>query len=162
MRKKFKMKNSKFKIKGSRNCRGPNTYGFTLIELLVVISIIAILTSFLTANFIGVRQKARDAQRKSDLKQIQSALELYRSDNGAYPGSLPACGNALLSGSTTYMQKIPCDPLSKNSYSYTAGTPPYKLSACLENSNDQDLDSPLDTVACPSNSNSYSFTVNNP
>lgn len=55
--------------------------GFTLIELLVVLVIIASLATLLTANFVGVRQRGRDAQRKSDLRQIQSAFELYRADN---------------------------------------------------------------------------------
>ena len=54
--------------------------GFTLVELLIVVAIIGILSTLLMANFIGVRQRARDAQRKADLRQIQSALELYRSD----------------------------------------------------------------------------------
>ncbi|MDP2672104.1 MAG: type II secretion system protein, partial [Candidatus Daviesbacteria bacterium] len=53
-----------------------NFRGFTLIELLVAIAIIGILSSFLLSNFVGVRQRARDGVRKSDLRQIQSALEL--------------------------------------------------------------------------------------
>ena len=68
------------------------TKGFTLIELLVAISIIGVLSSFLLANFVGIRQRARDGVRKSDLRQIQSALELYRSDQSKYPDSpLPGC-----------------------------------------------------------------------
>ena len=66
--------------------------GFTLIELLVVIGIIGILSGLLMANFIGVRQRSRDGTRKSNLSQIQSAVELYRSDQGSYPSPLPACG----------------------------------------------------------------------
>ena len=58
--------------------------GFTLIELLVAIGIIGILASFLLANFVGVRQRARDGVRKSDLRQMQSALEMYRADQGQY------------------------------------------------------------------------------
>lgn len=120
---------------------GKNGAGFTLIELLVVIAIISILAALLMANFVGVRQRGRDAQRKSELRQIQAALELYRADQGLYltTGNLPACGNVFSSGGATYMQKIPCDPLYKTSYSYTSddGTT-YILIACIENSNDQD------------------------
>lgn len=120
--------------------------GFTLVELLVVIAIIGILSSFLMANFIGVKQRARDTQRKSDLRQLQSSLELYRSDVGSYPSSLPACGASLTSGTSTYIQKTPCDPLSTQTYntakySYVGtGSPPstYNLVACLENGNDSD------------------------
>lgn len=61
--------------------------GFTLIELLVVISIVGVLSSVVLATVATARSKARDAQRISDLKQIQAAIELYALDNGgAYPG----------------------------------------------------------------------------
>ena len=127
--------------------------GFTLIELLVVIVIIGILASLLMVNFIGIRARARDAQRKSDLRQIQSALELYRSDSGSYPAtaSFPVCGNPLrytVSGNTTtYMQKIPCDPTNTASLIYRYYSPAgnnliYTLIACLENINDQQRDLP--------------------
>ncbi|MBI2195693.1 MAG: type II secretion system protein [Candidatus Levybacteria bacterium] len=79
------------------NSRVKREKGFTLVELLIVIAIIGVLTTLLMANFIGVRQRARDAQRKSDLRQIQSALELYRSDQGSYPQILPNCQNSIKS-----------------------------------------------------------------
>ncbi len=132
--------------------------GFTLIELLIVVGIIGILSTLLMANFIGVRQRARDAQRKSDLRQIQSALEIYRSDQSTYPTTL-TCGGSLTGGtpSTTYMAKVPCDPSTGSSYSYTSTGATYTLYACLENSNDSQLDS---TNKC--SGTTYSFTVQNP
>src|SRR5437588_640087 len=69
--------------------------GFTLIELLVVIAIIGILATIVMVNVLSVRSRARDTQRKSDIRQIQSALELYRADQGSYPNGLPACNSAL-------------------------------------------------------------------
>ena len=133
--------------------------GFTLVELLVVISIISILATLLMANFIGVRQRGRDGQRKSNLFNIQSALELYRADAGLYPttGNFPACNSPLTDGgSTTYMTKVPCDPLS-GSYVYTSadGTT-YTLYACLENAEDSQKDT------TPSGSCTTSFTLTNP
>jgi prepilin-type N-terminal cleavage/methylation domain-containing protein len=59
--------------------------GFTLIELLVVISIIAFLSSIILTNVTSARNKAREATRKATFKQIQIALELYRTTNGSYP-----------------------------------------------------------------------------
>ncbi|TSC87262.1 MAG: putative General secretion pathway protein GspG [Parcubacteria group bacterium Gr01-1014_8] len=59
--------------------------GFTLIELLVVIAIIGILSSVVLAALNQARIKARNARRASDLKQLQTALELYNSDNSHYP-----------------------------------------------------------------------------
>ncbi|MBI4078675.1 MAG: prepilin-type N-terminal cleavage/methylation domain-containing protein [Candidatus Levybacteria bacterium] len=151
-----------FQISSIRQAQDKNfkfqiSKGFTLIELLVVISIIGILTSIVAVNLQVVRQRTRDAQRKSDLKQIQSALELIRADHGCYPNSLcsgansfPACGNALKDTSQTiiYMQKIPCDPLDASNYSY--GSPlglTYTLTACLENTADPEKDT---SVTCPS------------
>jgi type II secretion system protein G len=61
------------------------TKGFTLIELLVVISLIGLLSGIVVVNVGGGTVRARDAQRKSDLKQIQAALELYKQDQGNYP-----------------------------------------------------------------------------
>ena len=55
--------------------------GFTLVELLVVIAIIGILSTLAVVSLNGARSKARDARRLSDLKAVQSALELYRDDN---------------------------------------------------------------------------------
>lgn len=60
-------------------------HGFTLIELLVVIAIIGILTTMVTASFTAAQRRARDTARKSDLKAIQQALELYFQANGRYP-----------------------------------------------------------------------------
>ncbi len=154
--------------------------GFTLIELLVVIVIIAILATLLTANFIGVRQRGRDAERKSDIKQIQTALELFRSDYGCYPSgtcpglaALPTCGNMFSQGSTTYMQKIPCDPLSLGtSYNYSSDATTYCIRSCIENSADSQRDfvtygqnnpavGTCILTAC-SGDQTTSFTVQNP
>lgn len=142
--------------------------GFTLIELLVAIAIIGILAGFLMVNFIGVRQRARDGVRKSDLRQIQSALELYRSDQGNYPDALPACGSSLTGGvpTVTYMQKIPCDPLNAGEFIYTyvsaGGGATYSLFSCLENTNDLQKDDPNNTTYCTGGDTSRSFTLQNP
>lgn len=59
--------------------------GFTLIELLVVISIIGLLSTFALISLDNSRKKARDSKRKADLKQIQTALEVYYDKYGQYP-----------------------------------------------------------------------------
>lgn len=63
-----------------------NKKGFTLIELLVVIAIIAILSAIGLVALNGAREKARDAQRRSDLAQIRTALNLFYDDYSGYPG----------------------------------------------------------------------------
>lgn len=136
--------------------------GFTLIELLIVIAVIGILVGFAVVNLIGVRQRARDGDRKADLKVIQSAIELYRADQNSYPLSLPACNGSITGpgGSPIYLQALPCESLpSWPVYTYApSGSPPqtYTMTACLENTNDPDV---AGTAACGSG---RVYTVRNP
>ncbi|MCA9357944.1 prepilin-type N-terminal cleavage/methylation domain-containing protein [Candidatus Kaiserbacteria bacterium] len=78
---------------------------FTLIEILVVIAIIGILSSVLYANFNDARKDARNKSLQGELKEIQLALELYKSQNGVYP-DVPACGSAL--GPLAWAQSTVC------------------------------------------------------
>jgi prepilin-type N-terminal cleavage/methylation domain-containing protein len=87
--------------------------GFTLIELLVVIAIIGLLATFAVVSLSGTTSKVRDATRKSDLKAIQKALELYYADNGIYPssggsyrGTCPNWGSYGRTGSTGYIPNL--------------------------------------------------------
>ena len=69
--------------------------GFTLIELLVVISIIGLLASVVLVSLNGARAKARNARRLADIKQLQTALELYYDTNVSlkiFPRSSPIFG----------------------------------------------------------------------
>ena len=58
--------------------------GFTLIELLVVIAIIGTLSGIVLVSMSGARSKARDATRKSDMKQTSSAQEMHYGDDEVY------------------------------------------------------------------------------
>lgn len=59
--------------------------GFTLIELLVVVAIIGMLSSVVLSSLNTARSSARDTRRLQDLKQLQTALELYQNTHGRYP-----------------------------------------------------------------------------
>lgn len=65
------------------------TKGFTLIELLVVVVLITILTGvvLVVINPSQIRKRARDSQRISDIKYIQTALEQYYMKMRAYPSA---------------------------------------------------------------------------
>ncbi len=93
--------------------------GFTLIELLIVFSLIGILMAISFVAFNATRKSARDSKRKSDLEQIRSSLEMYRSDQGYYPdtGDLTFGGTLTDPGGTlVYLQSVPTDPLSPDYY----------------------------------------------
>ncbi len=77
--------------------------GFTLIELLVVIAIISILSSIVYANLQGVRAKARDVVRVSDLRQMRIALALYKEATGVYPPNSPTAGSGASAVVYSYM-----------------------------------------------------------
>jgi len=61
--------------------------GFTLIELLMVISIIALLSSFVLTALNDSKIKGADAAKIRALQEIRTALQLYSTDKGYYPGS---------------------------------------------------------------------------
>ena len=63
-----------------------NQRGFTLPELLTVVAIIGTLSSIGVVSYDSVRANSRDVKRVSDLKQVQSALELFFENHSYYPG----------------------------------------------------------------------------
>lgn len=93
-------------------------HGFTLIELLVVIAIISILTSVILGSLNTARINSREAVRVENLRILQTALELYYADYGAYPNtSLVKYGecsgypdNYIPGLSPKYIAKLPSDP----------------------------------------------------
>jgi prepilin-type N-terminal cleavage/methylation domain-containing protein len=66
-----------------------NQKGFTLIELLVVITIIGLLAAITVIMVNQARSKSRDTIRKDSLNRLKTALELYYTNNQAYPCSGP-------------------------------------------------------------------------
>lgn len=137
--------------------------GFTLVELLVVVSLIGVLSTLILANLNAARERSRDAVRKSDLRNIQTALRVYYNDYGRYPAgtsTITACGGGLTpvactygSGwaryTTTYMNILPKDPLSSTqNYVYIYNNDDdYTIYACLENKSDDK--GVLDETSCP-------------
>lgn len=158
--------------------------GFTLIELLVVISIIAILMAVATVSYTNAQQKSRDNKRKSDLKAVQQALELYFQQNGKYPSGPSGDITCNVTGDLTaqpwgtefdctetnkpkitYMNPLPKDQINvaaSNKYYYapSATFDQYVIATVIENSKDPDI---APTVTQPCTTPSYSwFTLSSP
>jgi len=61
-----------------------NKKAFTLIELLVVIAIIGLIATLSVIALGNARSKSRDSKKVGDIKQVQTALELFFNDQGRY------------------------------------------------------------------------------
>ncbi len=137
--------------------------GFTLIELLIVIAIIATILAFAVPNFLGARQRAGDAKKKSEMQQFKQALRLYYNDYNSYPADsggplytiIKGCG-ALGTGNcpcstsvdfaaggtgcvVVYMKKFPSDFGSSMYYYRGTNTDDFCLKVPLDNASDAEI-----------------------
>ena len=103
---------------------------FTLVEIIIVISIIALIATIGIGSYSALNKNARNARRKTDLEQVRSALELYKSNNGVYPTTGGGWYGTCTAGWATvtsdyvpnivtdgYIQKLPQDPRNGQSFS---------------------------------------------
>jgi general secretion pathway protein G len=105
--------------------------GFTLIELMVVIVILGILAGLIVPRIMGRPEEARRMKARVQLESIETALKLYKLDNGSYPTTEqglqalvepPASGRLAQSwreGGYLEKGKVPLDPWD-NEYVYLA------------------------------------------
>ena len=109
---------------------GPD--GFSLVEVMIVVVILAILATLLVPHVMGRTEDAKRAAAKAQIQSIESALQLYRLDNGMYPSteqglqalvSKPAKGPAPTNWKAGgYLQKVPADPWG-HAYKYASPSP---------------------------------------
>lgn len=103
-----------------RKIRGYKRKGFTLVEILVVVVILGLLAALVVPNIIGQSDEAKRTATAVQIKQIESALDLYRLHNSFYPTTEQGL-EALVTKPTThpqpkkyteggYMKKVPLDP----------------------------------------------------
>jgi|GEM_PF-1049425 len=101
--------------------------GFSLTELVVTMSIVCATATVTSAQIDDILPTARDASRKANIKQVQTALYLYMDDNGQFPISNTAkpteagyalVKDALENDDNRYISDMPVDPLNKDNYIY--------------------------------------------
>jgi general secretion pathway protein G len=85
------MLKTRFSVKRFKKMIFPNQFshkretGFTLIELMVVIVILGILAMAIAPKIMGRPDEARQVKAQMDIASLETALKLYRLDNGIYP-----------------------------------------------------------------------------
>jgi general secretion pathway protein G len=91
--------------------------GFTLIEIMVVVLILGLLAALVVPKIVGRTDDARVTKAKSDIKAIESALNLFKIDNGFYPSTaeglqalVQAPPRAKKWNPDGYLDKLPIDP----------------------------------------------------
>lgn len=102
--------------------------GFSLVEVMIVVVILAILATLLGPRLMGRTEDAKRAAAKAQIRNIESALQLYKLDNGVYPSTdqgLKALVEKPASGPVPtnwkaggYLAKLPSDPWG-HTYTYT-------------------------------------------
>ena len=137
---------------------------FTLVELLIAMAIIGVLVSIGTGSYMNAQLRGRDAQRKSDLKQISHSLELYFNDYGSYPPDITFGAEFKDAKNTVYFKALPTDPGKNLIYKYrivpSSSNQKYQLFAFLENTKDQDIVTGL-TISCGSKNCNFAVTSAN-
>jgi general secretion pathway protein G len=106
-----------------------NKKGFTLLEIIVVVFILSLLAAIVAPKIIGRTDDARIADAKVQIKNLETALKLFKLDNGFYPSTEQGLA-ALLEKPTTgrippkyrdggYLEqkRVPLDPWG-NPYLY--------------------------------------------
>lgn len=105
--------------------------GFTLIEIMVVVVILAVLGALVVPKILENVDKARVTRAQSDIRAIQTALDLYRLDNFKYPTTeqgLQALVKQPVDPTITnyrsggYLGSLPKDPWN-NPYQYVSPGP---------------------------------------
>lgn len=61
--------------------------GFTLIELMVVVVILALLATFVVPQIMDRPEQARVVKAQQDIRNLESALKMYKLDNFSYPST---------------------------------------------------------------------------
>jgi len=99
-----------------KNMRRLHRAGFTLIELMIVVVILGILATIIMPRILGRPEQARRMKAKVDIRNIESALALFKTDTGRFPTTSEGLGVLVtdpgIKGYSRdgYLDKMPVDP----------------------------------------------------
>lgn len=102
--------------------------GFTLLEIMIVVVIIGLLAALVAPKLMGNIDKAAVTRAKSDIRNIETALNLYRLDNFKYPTTDQGLEALVMNPGETvapnwngegYLDRVPVDPWN-NPYHYAS------------------------------------------
>jgi general secretion pathway protein G len=111
------------------NERRQHRSGFTLVEVLLVIVIIGILAGIAVPQLMKSRDKADIGKAKAEIKNLSTAVDMYKIDTGLYPNSLDGLNNnpGVRDWDGPYMKKMPeGDPWGKP-YVYSSTGDGYEI-----------------------------------
>lgn len=105
--------------------------GLTLIELLIVLVILGLFFAGILMIVYDARLKTRNAQRETNINQINKALSMYQNDEQIYPIGDYSALSVLV---PKYIGKLPKDPLDSDchKYTYNSDGSTYTLKYCKE------------------------------
>ncbi len=90
--------------------------GFTLIEVMIVVVILGVLATMVMPKILDKPEQARRTKAKVDIRSIQSALAMFKTDTGRFPAtaeglqSLVANPGARGYSENGYLERVPADP----------------------------------------------------
>lgn len=132
--------------------------GMTLIEIMVVVTILGLIATIVTVNVLGRLDQAKVTAAKTQVKNLETALDEFRRDNGFYPATeqglkslveKPTLGrtpNSYPRGGYLKGGAVPRDPWGCEFTYYSPGVHgnPYEITSlgadCQEGGEDVDAD----------------------
>ncbi len=112
-------------------CQTSRRAGFTLLEIIVVVFILSLLVAIVAPKIMGRTDDAKIADAKVQIKNFETALKLFKIDNGFYPATEQGLESLIEKPSTGQIpgkyrdggyleqKKIPPDPWG-NPYIYVS------------------------------------------
>lgn len=135
-----------------------NQKGMTLIEIMVVVTILGLIATIVTVNVLGRLDQAKASAATTQIKNLETALDEFRRDNGYYPSTeqslkslieKPTVGRVPTSyprGGYLKGNSVPRDPWNCDFQYYSPGVHgnPYEITSlgadCQEGGEDVDAD----------------------